>query len=97
MSYELAGQQGMVVAKLFDYLAAARPIVCCHGDETILSTTKTGRVVASVEQAEREIRRRYAGYLAHGAAPWDGIQTEIEAYSAKSSTRALAEVLAKIT
>ena len=84
------------MARRFDYLAAARAIVCCHGAERMLSARKTGRVVVNVEQAEQEIRRLYAGYRAQGAAPWDGIQTEIEAYSAESSTQALADVLEKI-
>ncbi len=102
LSYQADGaQRGMLVAKLFDYLAARRPIISNHSDgdnvERILGDTKAGEIIRTVEGAKSLVARMYDQWQATGRVQYHADPNAIEEYSVVHNVRKMAEVLNEVT
>lgn len=91
------GEAGILTGKLFDYLAAQRPIISVGtsgGDlEKILETTGAGIHVSSVDAIKRELKRAYQEFSQYGAVRYRGTPSKISAYDHKKMTKKIAELL----
>lgn len=91
------GAGGSIPAKLFEYLAAKRPILNIPGDgdvvDGILRETGAGMSLASPEEIARTLGQWYKEWRASGAVPFRGVPERIAAYSRRSQAGTLAKIL----
>lgn len=89
--------KGVYTGKLFDYLAAKRPILsigykyCAIKD--LLEQTKAGIHVSEVAEIKKEIKNAYSNYLSNGCVPYNGIDREIKKYSHEEMAKKFVNVL----
>lgn len=90
-------EKGIYTGKIFDYLAAQRPILSigrCGGVvEDLLEQTKAGVHVSSIDDLKSIIFKLYMEYKATGSVSYHGITSEINGYSHREMARKFAEVL----
>ena len=88
---------GVYTGKIFDYLAAQRPIISIGYKESVikelLQKTQAGCHVSEVAEIKREIKGAYNQYLVNGYVPYNGIDAEVDKYSHKEMAKKFAEVL----
>lgn len=87
-------------SKLFEYLAAGKPILAVPGDgdwvEQVLTTTGAGVSASSVEAVEGKLMEWYSAWRAGGQVPYTGNREEILKFSHRSQARRMAAVLDRI-
>lgn len=90
-------EKGVYTGKIFDYLAARRPILSIGFSggvaEDLLKETKAGTQASNVEAIKRIIKSAYSEYKLNGSVSYNGISPEIDKYSQKEMARKFAEVL----
>jgi glycosyltransferase involved in cell wall biosynthesis len=91
-------EEGVYTGKLFEYLAAHRPILSLGFTEggvvkELLVQTKAGVHAGNEEELKAEIIRAYHEYREFGKVQYRGINTEVMKYSHKEMARKFAEVL----
>lgn len=83
--------------KLFEYLAAKRPILSLCGPKGIISElleeTKAGVHVAELEQLKRVLSGFYDEYKRYGFVPFRGEDKKIEKYSHRKMAESFAKIL----
>ncbi len=99
-NWEDPEETGIYTLKLFDYLAAKRPVLATGGYRTsevrnILETTKAGRYATSTEEIEASLRSSYREFKEHGSVRYDGCWDEVCKYSYTEGARRLADMLAR--
>lgn len=93
--------QGRIPGKLFEYLAARRPILTLGGTDSdvagIIQTTKSGQTCdyEDYEAIKKNVKYLYNQYLAGTLA--DPVQSEIDQYSVKTLTGKIAGLLNDIS
>lgn len=94
-------EKGVYTGKLFDYLAAQRPVLAMgiSGSviEELLDETQAGVYVSSIEELKNAILSYYQEYKLTGKVSYKGNLVEIEKYSHREMARKFAEVLNSIT
>jgi hypothetical protein len=94
------GEKGVYTGKLFDYLAARRPILALgiHGSVVtdVLSQTHAGSMVSSDAEIKEQILTLYREYKEKGWVSYSGVPSEINTYSHREMARKFAEVLESV-
>jgi glycosyltransferase involved in cell wall biosynthesis len=94
-------EKGVYTGKLFDYLAAQRPVLAMGIPGSVigelLDETQAGVYVSSIEELKNAILSYYQEYKLTGKVSYKGNPVEIEKYSHREMTRKFAEVLDIIT
>lgn len=95
-------QEGIVTAKLFDYLAARRPILSMGYTDggvvkELLDQTQAGVHVSNEEELKDYLMKAYQEYKEAGAVQYRGIDAEVIKYSHREMARKFAEVLDEVT
>ncbi|HHV34615.1 MAG TPA: glycosyltransferase family 4 protein [Syntrophomonadaceae bacterium] len=87
---------GVYTGKLFDYLAARRPILCIGSKESVvaelLSDTKAGICVSSVSEMSCVLEKYYNEYKNSKVIPYRGLETEIGKYSQAEMAKKFAKI-----
>ena len=90
-------EKGVYTAKVFDYLAARRPILAVGIPGSVitdlLSTTDAGVQVSSDEEIKDRILTLYREYKETGCVGYTGILSEIDTYSHKEMAKKFSDVL----
>ena len=88
---------GNYSGKLFEYLAARRPILATGGtkdvDCELLDETKAGVCALTVEDTEKVLEELYREYKLKGKIAYKGEETELNKYTHQEMTRKFSEVL----
>ena len=86
-----------IPAKLFEYLAARRPILSIGqeggGVAEILRTTGAGQHVDSPDSLRSFLKRSYDEFLLHGSIQYNGNGSAIEHFSQRGMARKMAQLL----
>lgn len=94
-------ESGVFTGKIFEYLAAKRPILCVNGPEDgvvkqLLAETNAGTYCASPENIKDSLFAYYQEYRALGHTQYHGIDTVIDKYSHREMAKRFDEVLSSI-
>jgi len=95
-------EKGVYTGKLFDYLAACRPIISMGYTEggvvkDLLNQTQAGVHVSNEEELRQYLLTAYREFKNCGAVTYHGINTEVMKYSHREMAKKFAEVLEKIS
>ncbi|MFC1927483.1 glycosyltransferase [Chloroflexota bacterium] len=94
-------QRGVYTAKIFEYLAARRPVLAVGGFsdvvDQLLGETKAGVSGQTGEEIKAALLRLYQEYKSTGAVACSGDEAEISKYSHREMARRFAEVLDTVT
>jgi len=93
-------EKGIMTGKIFEYLAARRPILSVPGDndcvDNLLNETKAGCSRKSIEDIAGQIKEWYAEWKQTGNVKYYGFSSAIKQYSYPEMARQTAELLDKI-
>ena len=93
-------EKGIYTGKIFDYLAAGRPILAVglHGSVVtdLLMQTQAGVNVSSDAEIRDQVLKFYREYKENGIVNFSGVLPEIEKYSHREMAGKFAEVLEEI-
>jgi hypothetical protein len=96
-----SSEKGVYTGKLFDYLAAQRPILSIgykdSAIKSLLMKTKAGVHVSEVDEIKREIKEAYKQYISNGHVEYEGINSEIDKYNHFEMAKKFSEVLNSLT
>jgi hypothetical protein len=97
LDWEDPTEKGVYTTKLFEYLAAGRPILCTGGfsgscAHALIDETKAGRWALLPEQIETVLKDYYKEYLTTGTVCFKGDKRKIKQYSFSNSARELASL-----
>jgi glycosyltransferase involved in cell wall biosynthesis len=99
--FEAAAGEGMLNSKVFDYLAAMRPILAfgAHSDaaDEIIAATGAGVTVESVGTLAAALEKMYTEYSTKGAVSYKGSYDKIQAYSQVVMAQRFADLLLELT
>ena len=89
-------EAGVVTAKVFEYLAAQRPILVLGGGpgalRDLLDDTGGGRQITSVDELEKQLSTWWNEFERTGTIAWNGDPQRIESYSHIRMAREFADV-----
>jgi hypothetical protein len=92
-----AESKGIMTGKVFEYLAARRPILTIPGDrdcvDALLQETRGGVSLQDVEVIAGQIKRWYREWKESGAVNWEGNWERVAQYSRRAQTAQLAKIL----
>jgi glycosyltransferase involved in cell wall biosynthesis len=91
-------EKGVYPGKIFEYLAARRPILATGGTENnvveqLLNETKAGIHAPSVENIKNALKELYQEYKLRGEAVYQGAEGEINKYTHQEMARKFSQVL----
>ena len=93
-------EKGVYTGKIFDYLAARRPILALGQYKSVvtdlLNQTQAGIDVSSDAEIKDQILKLYREYSEKGFVKYSGIPSEIEKYSHREMARKFADILEEI-
>lgn len=93
-------EKGIMTGKIFEYLAARRPILSVPGDndcvDKLLNESKAGCSRGTVEQIALQIKGWYNEWKQTGNVKYYGIDSEIEKYSYPEMAKQVAEILNRV-
>ena len=92
------GRKGILTGKVFEYLAARRPILCVPGDGgrtgcPPLRRTKAGAVLPSAQEGAAYLAEAFASWERSGSVPYECDENEVARYSRFRLTDRLAKIL----
>ena len=94
-------QRGAYSAKIFEYLAARRPVLAVGGFpdvvDQLLNETKTGVSGQTQEDVKALLLRLYQEYKSTGAVSYSGDEAEVSKYSHREMAKRFASILDVIT
>jgi glycosyltransferase involved in cell wall biosynthesis len=95
-----ARQRGAYSAKIFEYLAAGRPILAVGGYHDVvnelLDKTKAGICDFAVEDIKKTIKELYHEYRLKGMIAYNGDESTVDKYSHREMAREFAVVLGQL-
>ena len=101
LQWDHPSEIGVYTGKLFDYLAAKRPILAIGGQKGVinelLEETEVGFFVSSVEDVKDVITEYYNEYKLNNQVSYKGNILKIKKYSQKEMARKFAEILNAIS
>jgi glycosyltransferase involved in cell wall biosynthesis len=101
LKWEDPQEFGVYPGKIFEYLAARRPILATGGSNDVvtelLNETKAGIDVASIGDIENALRKLYREYKFKGEIAYSGDIEKIDKYSHREMARKFSEVLNNLT
>jgi hypothetical protein len=102
LNWEDPEERGVYTGKVFEYLAARRPILVTGGYgndvlEELIKETKAGVYCPKVEDIKKALKDFYLEFKQKGRVDYTGDWKEIEKYSYREMARKFAEILNKIT
>jgi glycosyltransferase involved in cell wall biosynthesis len=101
LSWNDLNEKGVIPAKIYEYLAAKRPILSIGnigGGEVrlILERTNSGVDLTEIEEIKQKLLLAYSEFKNQGYVKYSGIQEEIEKFSQREMARKYSEVLNRI-
>lgn len=98
LNWEDQREKGVYPLKIFEYLAAQRPILATGGYgedavEGLLADTKAGIYCRTVEDIKRIVSELYSEYRSKGEVSYSGNMEEINRYSHREMARKFSEIL----
>lgn len=94
-------EKGAYSAKIFEYLAAQRPIVATGGPQEIVSElleeTRAGTHAPNIEDVKSALKKFYYEYKSDGQVKYKGKKSKINKYSHKEMARKFSEILDTLT
>jgi len=102
LNWEDPEEKGVHTGKIFEYLAAQRPILATGGFgndavETVLQETNSGIYCSTVEDIKSALRDLYREYKLKGKVTYSGNMEEINKYNYQEMARKFARILDTIT
>jgi len=101
-NWEDPREKGLYTGKVFEYLAARRPILITGGYggdvlEELIKETKAGVYCPNVEDVEKVLKNFYLEYKQKGKVDYTGDWKKIEKYNYREMARKFSEILNQIT
>ena len=101
MGWEDENEKEIYPQKVFEYLAARRPVFVTGGtnDEGVkklITDTHTGVVATEIQDIARELESFYKEYLERGSVLYRGNPEKTEQYSYRTIAKLFAEILDKV-
>lgn len=98
LNYEDEKEKGLYSGKIFEYLAARRPILATGGFgndvvEALIDETNSGNYCPKTEDIKKALRQSYSEYKSHGKVSYKGNVEKISKYSYREMARKFAEIL----
>jgi len=98
LNWEDPRENGVYTLKIFEYLAAQRPILATGGFgndvvETLLDETNSGIYCSTTEDIKNALRELYSRYKIKRRVPYNGNIKKINKYSYREMARKFAEIL----
>jgi glycosyltransferase involved in cell wall biosynthesis len=95
-------EKGVHTGKVFEYLAAQRPILVTGGFggdvvEQLVDETDSGIYCPTVEKTENALKNLYSEYKLKGKVTYHGVAEKINKYSYREMAKSFAEILDKLT
>jgi hypothetical protein len=95
-------ERGIYTGKVFEYLAAQRPILYVGGIENdvisrLLQETNTGVRAQNSKDLKNIISKWYSQYLKKGAVSYEGKMEKINKYSHREMARKFADLLEEVS
>jgi glycosyltransferase involved in cell wall biosynthesis len=91
------GDPGVLTGKVFEYLAAQRPILLISkvggAIEELLNETNTGIYAPTVDDIKNFLKRCYSEYISKGEVIYKGQSSKIEKYSHREMAKAFSGIL----
>lgn len=101
LKWEDPRERGWYSGKIFEYLAAKRPILATGGTDDVitelLNETSAGIGAHTVEDIKSALRKLYAEYKLRGKISYQGNAEKVNKYSYREMARKFAEVINTIT
>ncbi len=101
LTWDNPSEKGVYTGKVFDYLAAQRPILSLGLSEGVvpklLCDTGSGIHVSTEEEIRSYLIKRYNDFKKNGSVRYEGIQSEVAKYSHYEMARKFAETLDLVT
>jgi hypothetical protein len=90
-------EKGVYTGKIFDYLAAQRPILCIGGTESVvedlLLQTHAGKNLENPSDISKCLLKWYSEFLSTGCVKYLGIEKEIQKYTHVEMAKNFAGIL----
>ncbi len=98
LNFEDPSEKGTVTMKIFEYLAAKRPVLVTGGfdgdvKEQMLSETNAGVYTKDQQSIEKTLKNMYTDYKAKGEVSYSGKQKKINQYSHREMAKKFAKIL----
>lgn len=101
LKWEDPRERGIYTGKVFEYLAARRPILATGGTDDVvkelLNETSAGIDAQTVEDIKSALRKLYTEYKLRGKTNYQGNAEKVNKYSYREMARKFAEVINTIT
>lgn len=101
LTWDNPSEKGVYTGKVFDYLAAQRPILSLGLSEGVvaklLSDTDSGTHVSTEEEIKLYLIKNYKNFKENGSVHYEGIRSEVAKYSHYEMARKFAETLDFVT
>jgi hypothetical protein len=94
--------KGFYTSKIFEYLAAQRPVLCVGGASAevvrdLLRETKAGVYCLTIEEIKDALYHFYLGYKREGKVSYNGDLEKVNKYSHREMARKYSEILDSLT
>ena len=100
LKWENPQERGAYSGKIFEYLAARRPILATGGSEDVVSElfdeTKAGICALTVEDIESVLKDLYREYKRKGKIAYKGEESKINKYTHQEISRSFSEILGQL-
>ena len=97
MKWEDSRMRGVYTLKIFDYLAARRPILATGGHNDVitelLEETGAGMDLQTTEDVKKALKGLYQEYKLNGKVAYHGDESKLDKYSHREMARKFSEVL----
>lgn len=94
-------ERGNYTGKVFEYLAAQRPILSLGGKDGVvaelLERTGAGVTVTGYDEVREKVMELYSEYKSRGSVGYQGKMAEIERYNHKEMAKKYSEVLGRVS
>jgi glycosyltransferase involved in cell wall biosynthesis len=101
LTWEDPAEKGVYTGKLFDYLAACRPVLSMGYSEggvikDLLDQTQVGVHISNERELKEYLSTAYHEYIETGVVKYHGIDAEVMKYSHREMAKKFAEVLDRV-
>jgi len=97
LKWEDPQEQGAYTGKVFEYLAARRPILATGGSsdvvDDLLNDTGAGTCAPTVDDIKNVLTKLYQEYKNKGAVAYQGVESKVNQYSHRAMAGRFAEIL----